>query len=217
MKKETRLRGALVINTLLVVMEIVALGLSLVNQGMENFEFYTQDSNYFSMVVSLLFCIFAAKELRGEGKRPTWLHILRYVSVSCLMVTLFVVLFVLMPMMGDDAPKLLYEGSMLYQHTLCPILAMISFFAFETEEPLPRSVVGKALLPTVLYAVIAILLNLCRFMEGPYPFLMVYAQPWYWSVLWCVVILGIAAALAFAALWIHNKVAGRMRSLKHAE
>ena len=211
MKKKTKLQAAWVVNAAIVVLEIVALVLSLVAQGLENFEFYTQDSNYFSMVVSLLFCILAAKELRGKGKMPGWLHTLRYVSVSCLTVTLFVVLFVLMPMMGDEAPVLLYEGSMLYQHTLCPVLAMVSFFAFEAAEPLPKSAVRKALLPTPLYAVIAILLNLVRFMEGPYPFLMVYKQPWYLSVLWCVVILSIAAVLAFAVLGIHNKIAKRSK------
>lgn len=65
-----------------------------------------------------------------------------------------------------------------------------------------------ALAPTLAYALAAILLNLCRIIEGPYPFLMVYAQPWYASVMWCIVILGIAGLLASGVLVLHNRAVG---------
>ena len=93
---------------------------------------------------------------------------------------------------------------MLYQHTLCPVLAAVSLFAWESAERLPRHEIRNALIPTLVYALVILLLNLCRVVEGPYPFLMVYAQPWYASVLWCAVILGIAALLAWGVLTLHN-------------
>lgn len=99
---------------------------------------------------------------------------------------------------------MLCEGSMLYQHTLCPILAVFSFLVFEIEDKLPKTDMLKALIPTLVYALIAIMLNICRVIEGPYPFLMVYSQPWYISVLWCVIILGIAGFLAFVMWGLHN-------------
>ena len=206
MTKEKRLRAAMGANALIVALEMVALALSLVNQGIYNFVFYTQDSNYFAMAVSVIFCVYSVRELKGKGKMPDWVHTLRYVSVSCLMVTFFVVLFVLMPMMEENPAAMLYQGSMLYQHTLCPILAVLSFFAFEGRKPLPRGAVGRALIPTLVYAAAAITLNLCRVIAGPYPFLLVYAQPWYMSVAWCVIIFAIAGILAYVIARIYNVI-----------
>ena len=205
MKRDMKLIAALCLNALIVVFELIALVLSLIDQGLDSFQFYTQDSNYFAMAASLCFCLYGVKQLRGKSEMPGWVHSFRYVTVSCLMVTFFVVILVLMPMMGENALYMLYGGSMLYQHTLCPLLAAVSFFAFEAAEQLPKQKILKALIPTLVYAVAAIILNLGRVIEGPYPFLMVYAQPWYASVLWCVVILGIAAFLAAGVLALHNR------------
>ncbi len=206
MKQKHRLAGAFCANALIVILEVIALGLSIAAQGLGRFLFYTQNSNYLTMAISLLFCIYAAKELRGKGKMPGWLYTMRYITVSCLMLTFFVVIFVLMPAMGENALSMLFEGSMLYQHTLCPSLAVFSFLALEIEDKLPKTDVVKALIPTLVYALIAITLNLCRVIEGPYPFLMVYAQPWYASVLWCIIILGIAGFLAFVVWKVHNVI-----------
>ncbi len=202
-------KSALCVNVLIVIFECIALVLSLINQGVENFLFYTQDSNYLAMLISLLFCIYGVREMRGMGRIPDWLHVVRYVSVSCLMVTFFVVLFVLMPMMGENALAMLYEGSMLYQHTICPLLAVCSLFAFETEQSLPKSAIIKACIPTLIYAVIMMILNICKVVEGPYFFLMVYVQPWYMSVLWCIIIFSIAGFLAFLVWRLHNYICKR--------
>lgn len=204
MEERRKLILALFANAAIVVLELVALVLSLMEHGLGNFAFYTQDSNHLAAAASLLYCVYAVRKLRGRAEIPQWIHSFRYISVSCLMVTLFVVLLVLMPMSGEDALFMLYGSSMLYQHTICPILAAVSFFVFEGYEPLPRREVFKALIPTLAYALAAIVLNVLRVIEGPYPFLMVYAQPWYLSILWCVVILGIAGILAFGVLGLHN-------------
>ena len=204
MKLRHRLIGALCLNLLIVILGVIALILSLNEQGIGSFLFYTRDSNYLAVVVSLLFCIYAVRELQGKSEIPEWIYVLRYIAVSCLMVTFFVVIFVLMPMMEDNALFMLYSGSMLYQHTLCPLLAFISYFVLEIRQALIKADIIKALIPTLTYAMITIILNVCRVIEGPYPFLMVYAQPWYVSVLWLIIILGIAGLLAFAVWGLHN-------------
>lgn len=56
MKQKYRLVGALCANALLVLFEVIALILSLIDQGLENFLFYTQDSNYLAMAASLQKC-----------------------------------------------------------------------------------------------------------------------------------------------------------------
>lgn len=215
MKKGHRLAGALCANALIVILEGISLVLSIVGQGLESFLFYTQDSNYLTMAISLLFCVYAAKELRGKGRLPRWLHTMRYISVSCLMLTFFVVIFVLMPAMGENALSMLLEGSMLYQHTLCPVLSLLSFLAFEIEDKLPKADMLKALVPTLVYALIAITLNIGRVIVGPYPFLMVYAQPWYASVLWCIILPGIAGLLAFIVWKAHNIIWKRSSKIRN--
>lgn len=191
-------------NLLIVILELVAFVLSCMEHGVENFCFYTQDSNYLAMMVSLFYCVYTVREVRTGERPPKWLHSFRYIAVSCLMVTFFVVLIVLMPMAGENALFMLYGGSMLYQHTLCPILAAVSFFAFERKALLPKTEVLKAMVPTLIYALITITLNIFRVLEGPYLFLMVYRQPWYMSVIWCFVILGIAGVLALSTLKLYN-------------
>ena len=203
MEKQHNLILALMANATIVILELAALALSLMEHGLGNFAFYTQDSNYLAAAASLIYCIHAVKSLRGE-EIPQWVGSLRYISVSCLIVTLFVVLLVLMPMSGENALFMLYGGSMLYQHTICPVLAAVSFFALEGWAPFPKRDIVKALIPTLAYALVAVILNILRVIEDPYPFLMVYAQPWYMSVLWCVVILGIAAILALSVRSLHN-------------
>ena len=135
-KKGHRLISALCVNVLIIILEIIALILSLIEHGLENFFFYTQDSNYLAMAASVFFCVYAMKELRGKSEMPKWVHSLRYITVSCMMVTFFVVVFVLMPMAGENSLFLLFGWAMLYQHTLCPLLACLSFFVFEVEYKL---------------------------------------------------------------------------------
>ena len=94
---------------------------------------------------------------------------------------------------------------------------MFSFLALEIEDKPPNTDVVKALIPTLVYALIAITLNLCRVIEGPYPFLMVYAQPWYASVLWCIIILGIAGFLAFVVWKVHNVIWKRSSKINNPQ
>lgn len=203
-KNNRRAICAFCANLLIVVLEFVALILSCMEHGVENFHFYTQGSNYLTMAASLLYCIYAIREISRGEELPRWLHSFRYISICCLLVTFFVVLIILMPMSGENALYMLYGGSMLYQHTLCPILAVFSFFAFEGKRMLPKTEVVKAMIPTFLYAFIMILLNTFQVLEGPYFFLMVYRQPWYISAMWCLVILCIAGFLAFVTLKLYN-------------
>ncbi|MDE6169129.1 MAG: hypothetical protein K2G28_11820 [Acetatifactor sp.] len=204
MGKGYKLGSALCVNAIIVVLEIVDLVISLTDQGMMSFTFYTQDSNYLAMAVSLMFCVYAVRELRGKSEVPNWIYSMRYITVSCLMVTFFVVIFVLMPMMEENAFAMLYEGSMLYQHTLCPLLSAFSLFAFEAKNALPRAALVKALIPTLTYALIAVTLNIFKIINGPYPFLIVYSQPVYMSALWCIIIMGIAGILALAVWSLYN-------------
>lgn len=51
-----------------------------------------------------------------------------------------------------------------------------------------------AIIPTILYAVVLIILNAVGAVVGPYPFLMVRNQPIWASILWFVLIVGMGYA-----------------------
>ncbi|HPF53799.1 MAG TPA: hypothetical protein PLM48_04040 [Clostridia bacterium] len=64
--------------------------------------------------------------------------------------------------------------------------------------------------PTLLYAIVIIILNIAKLLVGPYPFLHIYEQPWYMSIVWIAVILGMATLLAWL-LWLLNRAVGKRR------
>ena len=55
----------------------------------------------------------------------------------------------------------------------------------------------KALIPTLIYAVIAIALNLARVIYGPYVFLKVYEQGVLMTFVWIVLISALVYGIAF--------------------
>lgn len=196
MKRSTKRILAFIFNLLVVVLGIVGLILSFIEHGVGNIAFYTRDSNYLAMVSCAIYCVFAIISFAKKTEMPHWVYTFRFISTACLMVTFIVVVAVLMPLMPEQPFTLLYSGSMLYQHTLCPILAIISLLAFETEQDLPKKYVLLSLIPTFVYAATLLTLNLLRVFQGPYFFLEVYNQPWYMTLFWGVVILGIAAIIS---------------------
>ena len=192
MMKNKKTIIAIGLNTLIVIMEIIGFVLSINNHGRLEIQFYTEDSNLLAMISSLIFIIFMIRNInKKKEKFPRWVNILKYVTTSCLAVTFLVVIFILSPMYGSNGfETMMFHDSMLYHHTLCPIVALISFIFFEDCAPKGRKDYIKAILFTIFYAVITVILNIAHLLEGPYPFLMIYKQPIYMSILWFIIIVG---------------------------
>ena len=178
-------------NFLIVYFETIAVPMSWAMGGTIMFTMYTELSNIFNGAVCLLVglwqlgCIFTGREL------PLWLKRLKFISTSCLAMTLLTVVIILAPMYedGNGWYIMLCTSSMLYHHLLNPLAAIFSFVLLERSPRLPRSTVKWALLPTVLYGGIILWLNIQRVVDGPYPFMKVYDQSVQASVLWCIAIL----------------------------
>ena len=178
-------------NFLIVYFETIAVPMSWAMGGTIIFTMYTELSNIFNGAVCLLVglwqlgCIFTGREL------PLWLKRLKFISTSCLAMTLLTVVIILAPMYedGNGWYIMLCTSSMLYHHLLNPLAAIFSFVLLERTPRLPRSTVKWALLPTVLYGGIILWLNIQRVVDGPYPFMKVYDQSVQASVLWCIAIL----------------------------
>jgi hypothetical protein len=185
---------AVIANTAIVILEIIGTAISFKN-GINVLIWYTVQSNILAFTASLCWLI---AHFSGDGKIPQWVKLIRYCAAVCLSVTFLVVVTILVPMavpygmVGD----VLYKGPQIYHHILCPIISFISLVFLEQNSGIKKLHACIAAAPTFLYGTVMMLLNVLRVVEGPYPFLMVYEQPWFMSVIWYVLIIGIAYTIA---------------------
>lgn len=190
-------------------MELIAFFLSFKRNNMNMFLFYTEDSNYFAGIVCLIVAIYQIRSLVLKSDNiPQIVRKLKYIAVCQLVLTFLVVVCVLAPMAGgvEGYKYMLLENSMLYQHLLCPIIAFVSFIYFERESKLPKNSSLIAVIPTIIYAIIMVLLNIFKVIEGPYQFLMVYKQSVLVSIIWFIVIIGAIFLISKVIYCISNKL-----------
>jgi len=196
------MRIALLLNLVVLLMEIGSNAFGLLHYGPRILIYYTTLSNLLALGSSLCFLL-----LSRRREPPRWLAWLRLLTALHLTVTFLVVVTILAPVTGGYRAALL-EGIVLYQHTLCPILTVVSFVFFERRLPsLSRRSILWTLLPTLGYGAVFVVLNLLRIVDGPYPFLRVNAQPAWLTVVWFAVILGGALLLALGL----DRLAARFR------
>lgn len=199
---------SLILNCAIIVLETIPFLPAFMSCNFSGLIFYTQDSNLFAFITSTI-CVVSSIIcfIKKENHWPLWVKLLKFMSTCCLFVTFLVVICVLAPMAGKGGyAALLLKGNMLYHHFICPVLAIISFVFFENGIALPKKSILIALIPTLLYAIILIILNISHTLVGPYPFLHVYEQPVYMSILWGILILGAALGIAFI-VWKLNSLA----------
>lgn len=189
----------LTVNILIVILEMIGFILVFRELGIASLEYYTEDSNLLLLASSIIFIIFLSK----NGELPRWFKSFRFVAVVSTTLTLIIVLTVLSWTTDLGLHHLLFNGSMLYHHTLCPVLAILSFAFVEKYDNLNAV---KGLYFTLIYAAVMIALNVLKIVEGPYPFLLIYKQPVLHSVLWTVIILAITYAIALILKKVNGKV-----------
>lgn len=190
----TKQKLALFFNLAAAGAQIYASIILIINRGWFAFQYYTMDSNIFAAITSL-FLIFA---LLAKGKSSEKIHRWRYFSTCCVTVTFLVVITILVPLDGwNTLPNRLFMGTDLWLHTVGPLLNIFSFIFLEREVSLEKNAPVFALIPTLIYAVIAIILNLVKVIDGPYAFLKVYDQGFLKSIMWLVVIGSLAYLIAF--------------------
>jgi len=190
-----------ILNVIIFIFEIIGLILCLLDGGFYNFIYFTVLSNVFAMIVSATYSMYYFKTKSIE--LPNWIRLLRYMTTNCLTLTFFIVMTVLVPMAIKDSlvDDLLIRGPQMFHHILCPIISFISFCIFEEGELTVKSI-GLAIIPTIIYAIILTFLNIIKVVIGPYPFLEVYEQPVYASILWFIGIIIISSGLAWFILYV---------------
>ena len=211
MGKNRQLLIPLFINLVLIVLAVIGALLSIKSHGSvpASIVYYTQDSNLFLGISALICAVYLIRCIKNPTcPMPAWVQRLKYFSVCCVAVTLFVVLFILAPMASSlgGLRWILFTDSMLYQHLLSPVIAIIGFCLFEKKPQMPFRVTLYALVPTFLYAAALYPLNIAGIVDGPYPFLQVRNMSIGMSVMWFFVILGLAYVLALLVWFLNRKI-----------
>lgn len=213
---------------MLVVMELIVVNyVSAFHGGLKMFIYYTDCSNVLCLLVSAIFVVFMLPALskgrtsgfvstymmqhyKGEAEMPRWISMIRYIASCCLMLTFLVVLFVLGP--KDGYEDQLLGGVHLINHVIAPVLSLMSFLLLETAEPLPKKAPFYAIIPTMIYAVILIGMNVAGLTAGPYFFLRVHDQSLVTTVLWIIVLLGGNYLISWLVMKAYNAmISGRNR------
>ena len=177
---------ALISNLLIVVLEVISFIILINRNGgvtVGIVYFYTRLSNLLALIAGIFVFIFIIKNKSGE--LPKWLSMLRYIATIMLFVTLLISLFVLTPAVGSFY-KMMIVNQLKFHHLLCPLISIISFIFFEKGGVLTTKDNVLALIPTLVYGIVMMILNAARVVDGPYPFLRVHNQPVWATILWFV-------------------------------
>ena len=169
---------------IVLLMELRGLSISFANRKWMILIFYTQLSNLVAAISAALLLV--------VGQTP-WIAVLRYLSTCMLVLTFLVTVFVLVPM-GGDPKKLLWSGSGLFHHVLCPVVSTASYMIFEQHAAFSFLWLPPAV--TLVYGAIMLYLNGIGKVDGPYPFFRVRHQSVGATVLWMIALMAVMTGIS---------------------
>ena len=171
-----------VLSVLFILLEVAAIITTIISVGKIQIEFYTEDSNIFALIVTIIYSYY----LFSNKKVPKLVNILRLSSLAMLMITFLTVSLVLVPIYRMDL-SFAYWGPNFFYHLVCPILFFINYTFLSKKEEFSTKDLFISTTPTIIYGIILMTVNVIVKGYGPYPFLYVYEQPVYLSVLWILI------------------------------
>ena len=203
--KRKNLAIALLFNVLIIIFEIVGFILSTERHGFNAIKYYTQLSNFLTLIVNVIFCVCAIISFVKKNNIKKWVVILRYISTLNLTITLIIVLTILIPAIPNSFSQMMLKNSNLYYHFICPILSIVSFMFFERGVEFDKSKIYLSLVPTVVYGVVCLILNALKVITGPYPFFYVYEFKWYILTFYLLSIITGIYIIAVIIFYLFNK------------
>ncbi len=194
-----------ILNLVVAALASVGLIIQLVQTPtIEIFKYYTILSNTLCIIISLTLSVFyGLNTFVKPVKIPKVISVIKYVDVVMLLVTFLTVVFFLSWTLHEkdtffeQLVWLLSDGSMLYHHTLVPLISLISFIFYEKHNLKPFFMTFVPSLVTLVYGIIFLVLNATGVLKAPYPFLDTVEQPIYFCVLIIVAVLLIVYGGAF--------------------
>ena len=198
--------AGIVFSALIVIIESIGFVDILIRHGSGVFIYYTQLSNMFLLIVSVVWIIMLINQLKEKRPANKAGLMLKYLATCTVAQTFFIVIFVLTPTTKMGFSALMFSRDCVVFHTVGPLLAMISFIFFDHGHTITMKDTVIALIPTLAYAAVAIPLNILRIWHGPYPFLYVHEQSVLASYIWAIVVLGCAYLIALVLRIIKKKL-----------
>lgn len=190
MSKTSR-RPVIAVNTILIILEVIALIHDCTVFGASLFKWYTIDSNVLQLCVSALVVYYCAKGI----ELPAPVTLLHFVSAVGLTVTFLIAAFVLAPEGGIR--YYFIENVAPINHLIGPALSVISLLFLEKTEKQPIHIIVWPAAASLCYGVVCLILNVVNLLDGPYFFLQVHQQPVSVIVMWFAIIAGLCVGLAF--------------------
>ena len=207
MKTKTRKIVALILNLLVLIFEVSGLTVALtgkVGEGhsLDFFRFFTNDSNVLLLIGTILLLVYQVHGLKDGKEIPKYVNVFYFVSLVGTTLTFLTVLFILIPMMGVG---LISSYSMVCLHLICPILSVIDFLFFDDDFKLKLFDSFFGMIPMTIYGVIILILVGIKSIEPPYPFLDIYNQKVYISVLFIILMFAMTYLICFLLYFFGKK------------
>lgn len=126
------------------------------HMGLRTFCMFTVNSNILCAVGMSLLISYCVDGLRKHNFHvPKWVMVIVFAGVTSVTLTFLVSLFILAPVKGF---VLIFTGSRFFLHGLCPILAIVSFCFFMSEQKLMFLSSLLAMVPVMLYSFVYIMM-----------------------------------------------------------
>lgn len=200
---------AILCNSVMIIFTCVGLYMSI--QESDIFLHFTNDINILLLVSNIVYILtlLIKKDVAFIGL------LLRYMATACLAL-IFIATFYLASTIEttyvEGLKFYLTDKSFLFFNLLNPIISVVSFTRFEGDRRLnKKKTIYLAMLPTLLYGIVLVILNLTNTVVGPYPFLMVNANTPLVSIICMTVILVLNYLIARFILLFNQKHSPRRK------
>lgn len=181
----------IIINTILIVLEIIAFIHDCMVFGPGLFQWYTVDSNILQLLVSGLVVYYGFK----DEELPESVTLLHFISAVGLTITFLIAAFVLAPEGGIR--YYFIENVAPINHLIGPALSVISLVFLEKTPKGPWTLILWPGLVSLAYGLVCLLLNGLYMLDGPYFFLQVHKQPVHIIVIWFGIIALLCLLLSY--------------------
>lgn len=126
-----------------------------VTTRVENFKFFTVQSNIFVGIISLILLVCEILFIKKKIKEiPRWAYILKMMSTLTVVLTFLVTLLFLAPFATTRDFFSYYKNSNLFYHFLIPLISFISFIFFEGRKDIKFRYTFLGIVPILVYGIV---------------------------------------------------------------
>ncbi len=192
----TKKKISIVILAITLLAEALGLSIAFLTEP-QPYLYFTNIGNAFYALAVFLALIAQIVALAKKEQLPRWAFIFHYTGTVCEVLILLTVCLYLVWFQG---PKTIYEGSFVFLHLLCPLLAIGNHYFFLGKSNYKFSDGGYGIILPALYAATLIPLSAANIVTPPYPFLDFQANSWWLTLLYAIGYLAIIWLVCYALI-----------------